>query len=129
MRNIFSVLQSTFSVLRNIFSISQNIFSVLRNVFSFSRIILVFQERFLAFNKIFFAPTGHCTFIIKISFLFRISYLKQILQMITLGSHSPDLLLWKILAELLSCCAGGWWGEFSDGRDYDSDSDSGSGSE
>ena len=29
--------------------------------------------------------------------------------------------------ELLSSCAGGWWGEFFDGRDYSSHSYSGSG--
>ena len=41
----------------------------------------------------------------------------------------PDLPLWKISAELLSSCAGGWWGEFFDGMDHSLDSDSGSGSE
>ena len=29
----------------------------------------------------------------------------------------------------LSSCAGSWWGEFFNGRDYSSDSESGSGSE
>ena len=41
----------------------------------------------------------------------------------------PDLSFWKISAELLSSCLGGWCGEFFDGRDYSSDSYSGSGLE